>query len=294
MKKAAVLLDSSSTFDGKNKENIFMIPLTIILNDNGIKEYKDLVDTTHEEIYDLINNGKNLSTSQPSIGESINVLESLLKEYETIFVVPISKGISGTYDTFISLAKDIDPKRIIIVDASFLGPPLLNDVARIILEKVRKSESNESIKNFIKNEWHPKVIAHIVVNDISHLKRGGRIGTIASIFANLLKFKIIIKFDGKLDVVGKKTSLKDAVELILENSNKEVNFIKNGIEWISILKNDPYTSKTVDETKKYMVNWLNKNKISFKEEWVSKCDLLPSVISVHTGTDTVCITIKSK
>jgi len=289
MKKAAILLDSSSLYDGKSEKNIFMIPLTIILNYNGFKEYKETTEISSEKIYDLVKQGKKLSTSQPSIGEGILIIEKLLKEYETIYVIPLSKEISGTYDTFKSISKELDEKRVIILDCGFVGISLLDIIAKNILKMVEKEESKEAIINYVEKIWREKFGATFILNDIGHLKRGGRIGTVASFLAGILKFKIILKIDGKIDLVDKKTSLKEAVDVCLKTIDDKIQFSKNGINKIQIWSNNIDNSEKANELKKYVIEWLKNKKIEFDSSSFDSLPNLASVLTIHTGSDTIGI-----
>lgn len=294
MKKATVLLDSSSMYDGKSEKNIFMIPLKIILNENGIKEYKEIIEINNRKIYGFVEEGKKLSTSQPSIGEGLLMIENLLKEYETIYVLPISKDISGTYDMFKSISRELDKKRVIVLNCGFVGDALLNILAKNILEMVENGEGQESIIKYVEETWRSKFLSALIVNDIGHLKRGGRIGTIASFFAELLKFKIILKMDGKLDLVDKKTSLKDAVDVSLRMINDKIDFLKNGIAKIEILSNNRDDPKIADKVKKYITDWLVKENVDFNKSSLDNSIDFPGVVTIHTGTDTIGIFVLAK
>ncbi|MGL5630615.1 MAG: DegV family protein [Mycoplasmoidaceae bacterium] len=292
MKKAAILLDSSSTYDGYTLNDIFVIPLKIILNDENIIEYYDGKDISSDVIYSWVQEGKNLTTSQPSIGEAIEKIEELLLDYKYVYVIPIAKEISGAYNSFLSIARQIGDERVIVIDSGFLGIKILNDLAPIILNKSNNGESPVEIINYINNVWKNKFYTCVIVNDIAHLKKGGRISKISSFFANLFKVKIILTFKNKLDLYDKKNSLKEAIYSVMEKINTDLDFLNNNINKINIISNNK--DEDFLEVEKNILEWMNLKKINFDKKLINKSYLLPSVITIHTGINTLVISTEIK
>ena len=54
--------------------------------------------------------GADITTSQPSPGEVTDFWDKLLKEYDEILYIPMSSGLSGSCQTAIMLADDYDGK----------------------------------------------------------------------------------------------------------------------------------------------------------------------------------------
>ena len=101
-----------------NKEFVEMIPLTI--NIDG-KEYKDGIDFTKEEFYNILNNSNSLpKTSQVTYIDFKEKFEKYTKEgYDVICITGSSKA-SGTYQSA-NLAKADVEGNIYIFDSLFLS-----------------------------------------------------------------------------------------------------------------------------------------------------------------------------
>ena len=76
---------------------------------NGEMFYEG-VNLTHEEFFKRMEEGADITTSQPSPGEVTDFWDKLLKEYDEILYIPMSSGLSGSCQTAIMLADDYDGK----------------------------------------------------------------------------------------------------------------------------------------------------------------------------------------
>ena len=95
--KIAVVVDSTSYLSDeiKRRNNIYTIPLNTIFDD---EIYREDIDITPEEFYDKMRDREELpTTSQPSIGDYIILLEDLHKKgYTDVISLHLSGNISGT------------------------------------------------------------------------------------------------------------------------------------------------------------------------------------------------------
>ena len=63
---------------------------------------------THEEFFRQMEEGADITTSQPSPGEVTDFWDKLLKEYDEILYIPMSSGLSGSCQTAIMLSDDYE------------------------------------------------------------------------------------------------------------------------------------------------------------------------------------------
>lgn len=68
------------------------------------------VNLTYEEFFRQMEEGADITTSQPSPGEVTDFWDKLLKEYDEILYIPMSSGLSGSCQTAIMLSDDYDGK----------------------------------------------------------------------------------------------------------------------------------------------------------------------------------------
>ena len=94
--KTAVVMDSTAYIpkEIRDKWNIHMIPLNVIFGD---EVYREEIDVTAAEFYQLVKEKELPTTSQPPIGQFVELFESLSKDYDAVICVHLSSGISGTY-----------------------------------------------------------------------------------------------------------------------------------------------------------------------------------------------------
>ena len=81
MPKIAIVTDSNSgilQLDAQ-KLGIYVVPMPFTINK---KDYEEGVDLTQDMFFDLLEQGANVSTSQPSIGKLANLFDELLEQYD--------------------------------------------------------------------------------------------------------------------------------------------------------------------------------------------------------------------
>lgn len=200
----AIVTDSTSdlTPDLIGDLNIDIIPLKVKLGDNY---YRDGVELSKKEFWKKIVSESIIpKTSQPSPAEFKEIYEKLFKKgYKKIISIHISSKLSGTQQAA-RVAKGMVKKgeNITIVDskavAMSLGYQAL-EAARMAKEGV----SEETILNRL-YQLQDKIKLYFVVNEISYLEKGGRIGRASSIIGGFLKVKPILKLEnGEISVQGK-------------------------------------------------------------------------------------------
>lgn len=203
--EVAIVTDSTSDltkeFIGDLAVNI--IPLKIKLNDNY---YKDGVDISKREFWKrLLNEGMIPKTSQPSPAEFKELYEKLFnKGYKKIISVHISSRLSGTQQAarvakgMLSRGDDIaivDSKAVTLV----LGHQVL-EAARMVKAGAKYEDILERLY-----EMQEKMKLYFVVNDLTFLEKGGRIGRASSIIGGLLKVKPVLKLENGEVTVETKT-----------------------------------------------------------------------------------------
>ena len=107
--RTAIATDSNSgiTQEQAAKLGIYVLPMPFMIN--GEMFYEG-VNLTHEEFFKRMEEGADITTSQPSPGEVTDFWDKLLKEYDEILYIPMSSGLSGSCQTAIMLADDYDGK----------------------------------------------------------------------------------------------------------------------------------------------------------------------------------------
>jgi len=228
MNKIAIVTDSTAYLpkDFVELHNIRVIPLNIHWDDHT---YIDGIDITPVEFYERLEKSSTIpSTSQPSVGDFLQVFKELAPHYSEIIIPLISSGISGTVDsakTAASMFSEI-PVEIIDTHSTSAG---LGLVVTLIAQAVSDGKNLEEIKKLAEGTIK-RLKVFFVVDTLKYLHKGGRIGGASRYFGSALSIKPILYFDdqGKIDALEKVRTKKKAtarlVELTVEHANgKPVN-----------------------------------------------------------------------
>ncbi|MGL5591283.1 MAG: DegV family protein [Mycoplasmoidaceae bacterium] len=290
-KKIGLILDSGASLYKNELKNVEVIPLIINeIVDKRIDTYNDGVDLSREDVYKKILNKSKLSTSQSVFGECYNLVQKMLKKYDEVMVFPLSKGLSGTYNTWIQVASEFDSNKVHIFD----NCDVATGIYFAMIDSYEKYLNGESISDIHKflEERNTKREAVVIINDLDHLVRGGRLSVVKSKIAKLLGLRVLVKFNGKLDLLDKTKTIPNAIDKSLKSMDENIHFCSNGIKRILITTNYmDFNDPAVLEYKKHLENWLNKNGVDYSEIII---DYLPSVISIHTGINTIGVWIEAK
>ena len=214
--KIAFVTDSSAgiTLEDEKKMGIYVLRMPLTINEETHLEASTI---TREALIEAMIDGKVVHTSQPNIQDSLDRFEELLKDYDHIVYLPISKFLSGTYDTANMLAQELDG-RLTVVDTNFVSWPLrqMTQDAKALGDLGYKPEE---IKEILETQSY--MYATLIPQDIQYLKRGGRIKPTAAAVANLLKIMPVLEVtEGEIDLYEKvrthRKALMKAFERILE------------------------------------------------------------------------------
>ena len=258
-----------------NKEFVEMIPLTI--NIDG-KEYKDGIDFTKEEFYNILNNSNSLpKTSQVTYIDFKEKFEKYTKEgYDVICITGSSKA-SGTYQSA-NLAKADVEGNIYIFDSLFLS---LGSGQYIIKASHLIEEGDLSASEIVEEleKLRASVDLLFVPFTLEYLKQSGRLPSVVSFVGNMLSIKPICSMqDGKNKIVSKVRGTKQIasklVYMILELNNGQ---LEDKIVTIGYGSNEVDFKKLQEEVSK---------RINAKKVYITRGG---SCICSHTGPEILAI-----
>jgi DegV family protein with EDD domain len=216
--KIAVLTDSSSSIYNvkHNFENLFMIDLPIYLEDEVFTNFMKFND---QDFYNLIEKSQSVpKTSQPSVGETISKYEYIRSlGYTHLIYLPVSKELSGTYQSGILATEMVEDIKIEVVDTR-TSVSVLGSMALEACRLIRQGYDYEHVLNRIE-DLKGKAQLYLVVNDLTFLVKNGRLSNAKSFVANLLNIKPIIKLtdEGKLVASENIRTFKKALQRALDS-----------------------------------------------------------------------------
>lgn len=192
---------------------ITVIPLTVRFGD---EEFKDGVDIDAAAFYKrLTESSENPRTSQPSPELFTEAYSRIAKPGDTIISIHISPKLSGTMQSATLAAAELHEIHIHVVDSGSVSAGLLVLVLSA-LDDLKAGLSVDEVLTRLESK-KPHAGAFVVLDTLTYLQRGGRIGRAQALLGGILKVKPVIGvFDGEVEAVGRVRSQAQAIDLMLQ------------------------------------------------------------------------------
>lgn len=208
--KVAIVTDSTAYLSQEycQQNDITVLPLTISFGDAS---YYESIDIKFEAFYQKLANTEKIPTSsQPSVGNILAEFERLSKDYDHILAFTLSKEISGTYQTMMMVGNEITDAQVSVFDSTISCQPQ----AFLVEAATRLIKSENTIEAVIAEleSLKSSMDAYFIVDDLAHLRRGGRLSAPAVMAGSLLRVKPVLTFvDGNIVVFDKIRTLNKAI-----------------------------------------------------------------------------------
>jgi DegV family protein with EDD domain len=216
--KTAVVTDSTAYIPQEIRErlNIHMIPLSVIF---GNETYQEEVEITADSFYEEVRTKELPTTSQPPVGQFMELFENLSKEYDEVVSIHLSSGISGTFQGAVSAGSLVEGIKVFPFDSE------ISCMVQgfYVLEAAEMASAGKNAAEIMGRleEMRKTLKAYFMVDDLSHLQRGGRLSSAQALIGSLLQVKPLLHFEDKLIVPyekirTRKKAMKRIVELLGE------------------------------------------------------------------------------
>lgn len=216
--RVAIVTDSNSgiTQVQAKELGIYVLPMPFFINN---ETYYEDIDLSQDQFYEKLEEGGEISTSMPMVGNLTDLWEDLLKEYDEIVYIPMSSGLSSSCDTAYMMAQEYDG-RIQVVNNQRISVTQKQSVLDA-KELAKRGRSAEEIKKVLEDMKLESSI-YIMVDTLTYLKKGGRITPAAAALGTLLKLKPVLQIQGeKLDAFAKARTVKQAKNIMIEALKKD-------------------------------------------------------------------------
>ena len=198
--------------------DVSLVPLIVTYNGKSQTNFSE--EASIKAFYDELRGGVTATTSAVNPEGWAGLMEPILAAGQDILAICFSSGLSTTYQSAVIAAGELQEKypdrKIRVVDSlcAALGQGLLIWYA---CQKRDEGLSLEELTAWVEeNKLH---ICHwVTVDDLSHLKRGGRISATSAIVGTMLNIKPIIHVndEGRLINVAKVRGRKTAIQLLAD------------------------------------------------------------------------------
>ncbi|KIL49907.1 DegV family protein [Jeotgalibacillus soli] len=241
--RTAIVTDSTAYIPKELREklDIHMIPLSVIMSG---EIYQEEVDLTAIAFYKEVREAKELpTTSQPPVGQFAELFEQLSAEYDDVVSIHLSSGISGTFAGSVQAGEMVDCIRVHPFDTEVSC--MVQGMFVIEAAKMAQKGSAAEVILAHLEELKKTARAYFMVDDLSHLQRGGRLSSAQAIIGSLLQVKPLLHFvDTKIvpfeKIRTRKKAMKRIVDLLSEDAKKydelqaviiHANREKEALEW---------------------------------------------------------------
>ena len=215
-----VITDSTSDLPSEvaQRAGITVVPLSIHF---GTETYQDSVDISHDEFYQrLVSSPRLPTTSQPSVGDFVEVYQRFAQESEGIISIHISSRISGTYNSAIQAreeAKSDCPIEVIDTLQASMG---LGMIALAVAEAVQEGADLAQAKE-VADSAIPRAHYYGLVDTLDYLEKGGRIGKAQALVGSLLRIKPLLTIrDGEAHPLARARTRAKGIDRLCELSEE--------------------------------------------------------------------------
>lgn len=241
MRDFVVMTDSSCDLPESmaNELNLTVLPLSYTMDDKTYVNYLDWRAMSPSVFYQALRDKNTTKTTGVNFEDATEAMETILKQGKDILCLAFSSALSCTYSSFSSAATELREKykesKIYVVDtlSASLGQGLL---VYLTVQKIRAGADIDQARAFAEEtKFH---LCHwFTVDDLHHLKRGGRVSATTATIGSILSIKPVMHMDdmGRLTAVGKVRGRKHSINALFEHMQalaikpeEQVVFISHG------------------------------------------------------------------
>lgn len=210
-----IVTDSTAdlTQEQQQAAGITVVPLNVHFGD---QVFRDHVDLTTDEFFRRLKASPQLPrTSQPSVGAFEETFRKLRESGDEIVSVHLSSKVSGTFNSALMAAQAVDKDWIEVVD-SLSTSMALGFIALEGANLARAGRDRKAVAERLRS-LVPKARVICVVDTLTYLERGGRIGKARALLGSLLNVKPILQLkDGEVVPLGRARGRPQALSRLVE------------------------------------------------------------------------------
>ena len=241
MRDYIIVTDATSDIPNEmaNELNVKVVPMSFSLGEKNYNHYPDYRELDIKTFYDKQRAGQTSLTTQINVAVYLDFFEEIIKSDKDVLYISFSSALSSTYQSSVLAAKELNEKypdfKIITIDskAATLGETLL---VKLAAQKKSEGMNIEDLSKWVADN-HLKVCHYFTVDDLNHLKRGGRMTAMTAFIGTALDIKPILHVndEGKLIPLDKVRGRKKALKVLFnylaelsENLEEQTVFIGHG------------------------------------------------------------------
>ena len=201
-----------------------VVPLSLQMGGKTYRNWLDGRELSFPDFYRRIRTGETATTSAVSVGDFEEIMRPILTGGRDILCLCFSSALSTTYQSACiaaqTLSEEVPEGTVRVVDTlcASLGQGLL---AYLCAQEKRRGASLEELTAYAETT-RGKVCHWFTVDDLNHLKRGGRVSATAALFGTMLSIKPVMHVDdgGHLVPVSKARGRKASLTALVDQMEK--------------------------------------------------------------------------
>ena len=227
MREYKILTDSTTDLSPQlvAQTGVTVLPMTYTIGEKSYRNDPEETDLSSGDFYDMLRGGAMSTTSQINVETFREVAGKMARDGFDVLYVGFSSGLSGTFNSariaFEDLSAEYPEHKFLAVDSlcASMGEGLL------VYHAAQRQKAGRSIEETARwleeNKLH---LAHwFTVDDLNHLKRGGRVSGAAAFFGTMLNIKPVLHVDdaGHLIPMEKVRGRKASLDALVAHMEKD-------------------------------------------------------------------------
>lgn len=223
MRDYVIMTDSccSLTRQEVDELGVIVLPLSFTMDGRTYLDTPDHADMDPKEFFRRIGEGAECTTAAVNVGQYTEAMKKVLDEGKDILCICFSGSLSTTYQSAVIASEDLlaayPGAKIVVIDslAACRGLGLL--IYRTVMERRAGGADIDTLADFVRENIQHQ--CHwFMVDDLNHLKRGGRVSGATALFGTMLNIKPVMHTDenGCLTAVGKARGTRGALKALVD------------------------------------------------------------------------------
>jgi len=220
MSNYIIMTDSAADLPQEmvDRYNIHVIPMTVTMGADSFPHYFDERNMTSGEFYAKLRAGETASTAALNPEQLKDAARPFMQEGKDILYIGLSSGLTSTISSaqvaFSELMEEFPERKACAID-SLMASAGQGMFVIMACDKRDDGMAFDELCEYLDKKRH-EVCAWFTVDDLFHLKRGGRVSAATAVLGSVLNIKPILHVDeeGHLINVSKARGRKASVKAL--------------------------------------------------------------------------------
>lgn len=221
MVKVAVVTDSVAMLPVQLATDLGIRVVPIVLN-LGERSYRDGIDLTTKEFYRLLRTVEELpTTSAPSAGEFVRVLEEALADADAVVAIHVSSELTSVVRIAQLAARAITDKPVHVIDSR--SATMAEGFVALAAARAARAGADLDAVVAAAEGVRSRVRFFAFLETLEYLRRGGRVGAATALMGNAIQLKPIVHVvDGQVAPLARPRTRRKATQAMLDIMAAEV------------------------------------------------------------------------